>query len=444
MDLQNQLQTIQFLIMEYNRTSMLPFARESVLRKIRNLWELYIRCKRATRLRNFIPSVRRFWVRPIFSAERRYQQGDSDNLLKELREDEDHEKYFTYLRVLPNIFEQLHELVQPIIEKQQVVRDPICSRTRLEITLRYLCTGDSMVSLSFAFRVAHNTISLIVRETCQAIYDCLKDDYFLQPSEENWKKISDDFISLWNFDNCLGAIDGKQVEIQAPGNSGSLYFNYKEDFGVNLMAVCDAKARFLVIDVGGEGRRSENGVLRSSKFYNRLVNDDLFIPPPKALGNDGPVAPYIFVGDEAFTGFNRVLIPYPRRDNLNNKMKVFNYRLSRARRIVECAFGILATRWRIFLRKINASVPTIKKIILASVALHNFILSLEENAPENERPYQTLRSEDNIANGAFRNIERNVNADQENSVQAREIFSDYFYDKGAVEWQWEKVLKNNF
>lgn len=50
------------------------------------------------------------------------------------------------------------------------------------------------------------------------------------------------------------------------------------------MAICDAKARFLIVDVGAEGRRSDSGVLRNSEFFNRLANNNLHIPPPEPLG----------------------------------------------------------------------------------------------------------------------------------------------------------------
>ena len=47
------------------------------------------------------------------------------------------------------------------------------------------------------------------------------------PTTENWKKISEDYYNKWQFANCLGAVDGKHVMIQAPPNSGTLYYNYK-------------------------------------------------------------------------------------------------------------------------------------------------------------------------------------------------------------------------
>jgi len=73
-------------------------------------------------------------------------------------------------------FEELLRLVGPYIEKQDTTfRTPIPSRTRLEITLRYLASRDSMTSISYAFRVGHNTVSKIISETCEEIWKVLKD-----------------------------------------------------------------------------------------------------------------------------------------------------------------------------------------------------------------------------------------------------------------------------
>lgn len=61
----------------------------------------------------------------------------------------------------------------------------------------------------------------------------------------------------------------------------------------------------------------------------------------------------------------KMMKPYPHR-NLEKEKRIFNYRLSRARRVVENAFGILAHRWRVFLTTIKLSPDKVTDIILAA------------------------------------------------------------------------------
>ena len=64
--------------------------------------------------------------------------------------------------------------------------------------------------------------------------------------------------------------------------------------------------------------------------------------------------------------------PYPCR-NQSRAQRIYNYRLSRARRVVENAFGILANRWRVFLTHINLAPETVEQLVLAACALHNYL-----------------------------------------------------------------------
>lgn len=86
-------------------------------------------------------------------------------------------------------------------------------------------------------------------------------------TEEEWKKIANDFGIKWNFYNCLGSIDGKHIEIRLPPGSGAYYYNYKQTFSIILMAVVNANYEFIMIDVGANGRVSDGGVFLNTKFY---------------------------------------------------------------------------------------------------------------------------------------------------------------------------------
>ena len=169
------------------------------------------------------------------------------------------------------------------------------------------------------------------------------------PTEEQWKYITDDFNTKWNIPNCLGAINGKHVNIQAPANSGSLFYNYKSFFSIVLLAIASGDYRFVTVDIGRYGSNSDSGLLNSTNFFKQLNSRNLNIPPSAMLPNDpnGVAVPHFFTGDEAFPLHRDLLWPFP-RNQLSNEAKIYNYRLCRGRRVVENAFGILAQRCHIY------------------------------------------------------------------------------------------------
>lgn len=146
----------------------------------------------------------------------------------------------------------------------------------------------------------------------------------------------------WQFPHCLGAIDGKHVHIIPPKDSGSYYFNCKKTHSIVLMAIANANCEFIYCSVGTNGRVSDGGVLNHTKFYEKLINNNLQIPEPIQLLQSNRVLEYVFVGDEAFAMRPDLKKPY-NRGSLNKERRIFNYRLSRARRVVEITFGILVS-----------------------------------------------------------------------------------------------------
>lgn len=211
-------EAIKCLMTIYMKTPMASYRKRKIWRSLIKLFSIY-----TALTENKIK--RSVWVRPIYSVEQRFRQGDSDNLIVMLKTT-DPALYFNFLRMNANIFEDLFSIVGPGIEKQLCVREPISARTRLEICLRYLASGDSMKSVGYAFRVAPNTVSHIVHEVCFEIWNKLKDIVLSLPSKDEWIKIAKDFEKMWNFPHCLGAIDGKHILIEVK----YIYFLYEEEY----------------------------------------------------------------------------------------------------------------------------------------------------------------------------------------------------------------------
>lgn len=119
-------------------------------------------------------------------------------------------------------------------------------------------------------------------------------------TEAEWKKIAYEFLMQWNFNNCIGALDGKHVVIRPPANSGSYYFNYKHTFSLVLLALVDADYKFMYVDVGCNGRVSDGGVFKNSFLFKVLEDQTLHIPQPQPLPGRTTPIPFMIVADDAF------------------------------------------------------------------------------------------------------------------------------------------------
>ena len=69
--------------------------------------------------------------------------------------------------------------------------------------------------------------------------------------------------------------------IEAPAKSGTLYHNYKGTFSIVLLAVCDTKYNFTLVDVGQFVSNNDSGGLAQSKISSASENNTLNLPESK-------------------------------------------------------------------------------------------------------------------------------------------------------------------
>lgn len=286
-----------------------------------------------------------------------------------------------------------------------------------------MSTGNTFTALQYEFKISKNTIALIVKETCQVIWMCLKNKEMPQPKEEQWYEIAEQFYVKTDFPNCVGAVDGKHVRCVKPRNSGSKFYNYKKIFSIVLMAVADANLRFIAINVGAYGQEGDSTIFRDSPLGKKMYSGTLNLPPPRFLpGTNSDPQPFVMVGDEAFRLHSNLLRPFPQR-NIDYRRRIYNYRLSRCRRTVECAFGVLANKWRIFHTPIMVNPDFADDIIKACCVLHNFV---------RERDGVNF---DGTTSHPFTHFTNVGPTRRELGVETRNSFADYFLGAGAVPFQ---------
>lgn len=251
-----------------------------------------------------------------------------------------------------------------------------------------------------------------------------------------WEEIAENYFHLWNFPNCIGAMDGRHILFNASRKNGSLYYNYKGTISIILLALVDAHYRFIYINVGANGRVSDGGVFNGTDLANLLTDsgNPRHLPPDRPLPRMNELVPYVILADAAFPLQKHIMKPYPSR-NLSHEDRIFNYRLSRGRRIVENAFGILANRFRILLSAIYLSADKVQNITLACCVLHNFLCNKNSAYLRGVTDTENLESQ-TVTPGSWRNNNVQMHGLQitnirpnRNAIEIRNIFRRYWQDR---------------
>nr|CAI5824008.1 unnamed protein product [Callosobruchus analis] len=85
------------------------------------------------------------------------------------------------------------------------------------------------------------------------------------PCHEEWNRIEHGFRTKWNFPGCIGALDGKHINILAPNNTSD-YYNYKGRHSIILLGLVDDDYCFSYINVGTNGRASDGDVYQQANL----------------------------------------------------------------------------------------------------------------------------------------------------------------------------------
>ena len=288
---------------------------------------------------------------------------------------EDTAGYKEMMRMNYDDFTTILGIIEPYIAPKQILgaTKVIKASERLTLAIRLLATGEMYRSLRFQFRISVSAICSAVRQLFNAMKEHLVPKYVKIPStDEEWMQIADTFEKKWNFPICVGAVDGKDVVMQSLANAGSHYYDLKGTHSIVLMTVAGPDYECVYADVGTNGRVSDGGVWNKCGLTKATEDGTVDLPPPKCLPFGVQRLPYVFVGDAAFELKKHMMKPYPQHDLTEDK-RVYNYRHSRARRISENLFGILANRWCVFRSVLLLPPDTMDLLVFTALGLHNFL-----------------------------------------------------------------------
>ena len=249
-----------------------------------------------------------------------------------------------------------------------------------------LSRGDYYYTISEMTGFGVSTACNITIEVSQAIVknlwkEAVSDKF---PSTlEQFKDCALNMEEMWQFPLAFSALDGCHIPIKMPiggANSAKEYHNFKNFYSIVLMGMVDAKMRFIWASVGCPGSNHDSIIFRSTSLYSKWMESSILPTSTKLI--EGVKVPFMILADSAFPHLPWIQKPYTNAV-LSEKQRYFNYGLSRARMVVESAYGMLKSRWRVLHRRCDSNNETMKVKTLACIVLHNLCIDHGENMSRN-------------------------------------------------------------
>lgn len=302
-------------------------------------------------------------------------------------------------RMSKQTFIYLCNQLRPEIERQDThLRRAISTEQRVAVTLWCLATPSEYRTIAHLFGIARSTVCSIVHDTCHAIVSSLMKSYIKFPTGDELQKVVDGFNAKWGFPQCVGAIDGSHIPISAPELHHTDYYNRKGWYSMVVQAVVDHEYLFRDICVGWPGSVHDARIFANSLLFQRITQDGL-LSNGSPLTASGCQIPVCIIGDSAYPLQTWLMKPFIDSPSLTNEQKHFNYRLSRARIVVENAFGRLKARWRHLMKRNDMRMDGVPCVISACCILHNlceihgesFHDSWMQHQSEEEQPQSSPR-----------------------------------------------------
>ena len=193
---------------------------------------------------------------------------------------------------------------------------------------------------------------------------------------------------------------------------------------------------------------NDSGIWNKISLLQGIQDGSVELPDDQKLSN-GEITPYIFLGDDTSALKCFMMKPFPQQC-LTGERRVYDSRHSKAGRISENLFGILANRWRIILTTINLEPKYVENVNLAALIFHKMVIE-SPNMVNVYRPASftdCILKDEEVSEGEWCT---NVVTDSCYTLQVprtghntslyaksvREQFRNYFLNEGALEWQWK-------
>ena len=254
------------------------------------------------------------------------------------------EFFYRQMRMSRDTFDTLLVTLRHKLQREDTrLRNCIPPEKVLAIGLHRLAHGGSFENAGIAMNVGKATAREAFTDVVIALYD-FRNDFVKFPANEVETRASIEALEeLSDLPNITGAIDGTHIKIKAPKESAVDYFSRYQQHDGAVQGIVGGKKIFMDIAAGFPGSLHDARVPRNSSIYDRAEHGDVPAAPIHVIGGH-EIQPYL-VGDSAYPLSRWLQKSYPEGTTDPSEIQ-FNKQLTAARVKMECAFGILKSRWQ--------------------------------------------------------------------------------------------------
>ena len=292
--------------------------------------------------------------------------------------------FYDILRMRRRTFDRLVQDLRPFIAGQHTHwRQPIGVEKKVVVTLFKLMHGVSIPLVADKAAIGKSTVHQILRQVCSAI--SINFGHLIAwPVGRRLARVTTAFQAKQWFPNCIGAIDGSHVYIQAPPNSivAADHRNRYKSFSILLQGVVDAKCYFTSVNTGPPGSLHDSAHFKSSELYRKVEEGIMggFHDDPLTWPAGLPFPPYI-VADRGYPLLSWCITPFKMGNMgmpLTREEAWFNRKHSATRMSVERGFGILKARFKEIGTKTSLKLEFLPTVVHCCCVLHNILLASKD------------------------------------------------------------------
>ena len=281
----------------------------------------------------------------------------------------------TFYMLYRKIKRDLFQAISYSSKRKNAPNGRVHPTVRLACALRVFAGGDPL-DIAVVFGVSRTVVYDSTKFVLQAVNACKELAIEFPEDHGKQQEIADGFRKKSKADigNCVGCTDGMLVwllcvtekECNKVGVGSKKFFcGRKKRYGLNLQATCDHEKRFTNISISFPAATSDFLSFETSLFKMKLERPG-FLAPGLCL-----------FGDNAYINTPFMATPYT-NVRVQDPRDAYNFFHSQIRINIECAFGILVSRWGI-LRRPMPQKYSIKKVISTVNCLcriHNFLIDM--------------------------------------------------------------------